>query len=92
VQDNFTAEILVAFAQLNEEIASTTDPEDVDGLGTEVDITASWAASKNVSIYGGLGFLFSSDVLDEAAAYVVNGSDNDTDSAMMFYLGTAVTF
>ncbi len=82
VKDNFTLGLTLGIAKLVEDIDTGTSTE--DGLGTELDIKASWAASKNLTVYGGFGWLFGSDVLE---LY-----DEDMDSAFTYFLGTSVTF
>jgi hypothetical protein len=89
VKDNFSLEVLVGIAKLDEEIATVTGDE--DGLGNEVDIKASWMANKNVKLYGGIGMLFGSDVMEEVLS-PATGTSEDYDSAFTYFLGTNVTF
>jgi hypothetical protein len=81
VKDNFTLELVLGIAKMVEEIGNE------DGLGTEIDIKASWAASKNLTVYGGFGFLVGSDVLETQ----VSGFE-EYDSAFTYFVGTNVTF
>ncbi len=90
VQDNFTLEVLLGIAKLDEEIGAA--PNEEDGLGTELDIKASWAASKQVTVYGGLGWLFASDVLEEVVSNINGVGAEEYDSAVTFFVGTNVTF
>jgi len=86
VKDNFTLEALLGLAKLNQEIVDLTGMK-TDDLGTEIDVKASWAASKQLKVYGGFGLLTGSDILKKAIDPAMK-----TSTAFTFFLGTRVTF
>lgn len=84
VKDAFKLEVLLGIAKLDEEVAGTlpgTTPS--DKIGTELDVKASWMASKQLKVYTGIGWLFGSEVLE---------NDLDEKTAFTFFAGTSVTF
>lgn len=86
VKDNFTLDLVIGLAQLDEKVPKAAPlTGTTDDLGTEVDLKASWAMSKQVSFYAGIGWLSGADVLKDT------GISAD-DSANTFFLGTKVTF
>jgi hypothetical protein len=85
VKDNFTLEALLGIASMKEDIAYATGK--TDDLGTEIDVKATWSASKQLKVYSGFGILTGSDVLKK-----VLDPDAKRSTAFTFFLGTCVTF
>ena len=81
VKDAFKLEMVLGIAKFNEKVGVPGGTE--DALGTELDIKASWIATKQLKVYGGFGMLFGSDVLK---AWV------DESTVFTAFVGTSVTF
>lgn len=88
MQDSFSAELLVGFAWLDEDIANkTTGALTVNSLGTEVDLKVRQALSKQVSVYATMAWLFGSEVIEDSAAIASND-----DMVFTWFIGTDVRF
>lgn len=88
VKDGFALELVVGFATLVEEVVhKTTGSLNVDDLGTEIDIKASQALSKQVRVYTAVGWLTGADVIEDSAA--IRGGAT---TAFTWFLGTSVAF
>lgn len=57
-------------------------------LGTEVDVTADWELTRQVTVSAGVGFLFGSKILQQSMA----PSGDATRQALLFTLGTNLRF
>jgi hypothetical protein len=90
VKDAFSVEALLGIAKFTKKVATNTGAPDTNKLGTELDIKASWMATKQLKVYAGLGWLFSSKYVKE----VVGDPDGDPakNSAFTLMTGTTVTF
>jgi hypothetical protein len=86
VKDNFTLEALVGITSLVNKVTDVNGKKEGD-LGTELDIKASWMASKQVKVYAGTGILFGSDVLKNVIDPAIKES-----TAFTLFVGTNVRF
>jgi hypothetical protein len=87
VKDAFKLELLLGIARTVED-GTDADGDATKNLGTELDVKASWMANKQLKVYTGFGWLFSSDILAGYAA----GDGYDIDSAFTLFMGTTVSF
>ncbi len=81
---------ILGITRANEEIVFGGGLSDEDALGTEFDVRARWAVTKQASLQAAVGFLFGSDILENSlGGSSVDGAD---DSAILYTLGADLRF
>jgi hypothetical protein len=87
-ENDLKLDVMVGFAQQNEESNFGADGE--DALGTEVDVRAAWDLNKQMLLKSSFAILSGSDLVEESLR--AGGSPDPDDSAWIWTLGTDVRF
>lgn len=88
-KNNLEISTMVGIVNTTEDVTDSLG-QDVDKLGTEIDVHVRWHLNKQASIHLGAAFLSGSDVLEEGM--LDNGNQEEDDSASLYTLGFDVRF
>jgi hypothetical protein len=80
-KDDLVLSAILGITKANEDVGTE------DGLGTEFDVRARWAVTKQAALQAAVGFLFGSDILEAS----LPASDSD-DSAILYTIGADLRF
>jgi hypothetical protein len=89
-QKNLHLSVFYGHFTANEDIEFGGAVGGEDALGDELDIKVKWDLTKQASLTMALGFLFSSDVLEESMGGAA--AEDAEDSATLFSLGANLNF
>jgi hypothetical protein len=87
-KDDLVISAILGITKTNEDVAFGPDNE--DALGTEFDVRARWAVTKQASLQAGVGFLFGSDILEQSLGG--SGAPDADDSAILYTVGADLRF
>ena len=83
-KDDLVVSAILGITKANEDVGTE------DGLGTEFDVRARWAVTKQAALQAAVGFLFGSDILEDSLGGPA-APDSD-DSAILYTIGADLRF
>ena len=89
VQNDLVVSAILGITKTNEDVAFGVLGNE-DALGTEFDVRARWAVTKQAALQAAVGFLFGSDILENSLG---GSADPDADdSAILYTIGADLRF